>query len=205
MGYHVTIDSTAKTQLAQGLGAGEGRRSVKIGAYGSQVFMMALWLAAYAISGQPESKRVCGSLEPVLGEAGREALSELAKRTDRPSWEYHNLRNRPRLVEELVSARTNDATWITLARTEAAGYTFARGAQIKPFTDPALAALARLFDAVTADDQDQRLDAATVAELAPVMRRLVTSLGGSTWYETMVEVTEVFETAAASGAGIELG
>lgn len=200
MGYHIALEENAPRDQA-----GDRRRSVKVGSYGSQEYMMALLVAGYATGDNPESKRACGWVEVQAGAHKAGVLDDLGQRYGRNPYDYRHLRNRPVLISELISANQEDSTWIAMSQNYDGQYTYELGRKFKPFADPNLEALAAFADKVLDGDPVQSVDAASVATLAPVIRAAVNRLGASCWYETMNGVAEVFETAAALGCGIEMG
>lgn len=184
-----------------GFGAkvGEGWVGEKVGSAGSQEPMMALWLAAYAVDGRPESKRVCAWVNSYRGWGKTHPDAPVARR------------NQPRTVERLI-AFTFDTNDDPAGEPECTALipqddTIRLGLKFVPARDPVLADLVDLY-LRTNDDADYQgvLPPDLVARLADIFESLLPRLRtAGYWYLKMERITAVFRAAADGGAGVHYG
>lgn len=208
MGYWISVESTEPESLERG-----EVWHTKVGLYGSQDMAISMFLAAYAVDGRAESKRVCGWLEPYIPNATDLEkrigwLQRLAANTGRHYLDYMNLRNRPALVTDLLACGEDGAGWI-MANPE----TIEMGLKFKPVQDPDLEALVEwwtrrnLFGYDNPDDPGElgTLGHALVERLADVCEALLPHIEPNPWYDNCSEIAAVFRTAADRGLRVCFG
>jgi hypothetical protein len=162
--------------------------------------MCGLWFGAYAADGRAEANRVCAWIGN--GYDDRRPFYEAQPGDGSP---VRLARNRPGLVQPWIDFgyldQGNECTCL-VARDK----TIRLGVKMKAVSDPELAALVDFYLACSDPVEYWGvLDVAQVGVLAGLFNALVWRFEQSPWYETMVEVTEVFGTAWARGLGVRFG
>lgn len=187
MSYHIQIP---------GPGIGyhdDGYASV--GTNGSQEVMVALWMAAYAVAGRPDSKRVTGWVQRLVNPYRRNLAA------DAPWVE----RGKPSTVRDLIAynldygdGMNDEGTAVTLDRR-----VVDHGLKCKAPTDPMLADLVEMYRVIHTDGPEADVFPADLCvRLADHLTFLLPHLETSTWHEVQSNVARVFRTAAERGTEV---
>jgi hypothetical protein len=164
--------------------------SFKVGSYGSQCYLVGVFLAGYAVAGRPESGRVCAWLDPAVAVADGGP---------------HPERNRPATVRALLAFNGDDEDEpITCCCPD--DRVIERGVKLKPPTDPVLRDLVEFWRIATAPDlSDVEWDAAAAARTSAALDAVLDHVRPSCWWELADEAAAVFREAAERGLPVAGG
>jgi hypothetical protein len=180
------------TTLPDGTLVGE-----RLGVYGAERAMMALWFGAYAVAGRPESVRVAGWVRPCYRRP--KGLSGPAEEII-PYTQWY----RPSGVRKILAVNDEDQCWIELERH---GETLKRGVKMKPPADPWLEALVRFywFTCERPPSAEGILSEREADSLNPVLQGLLPYLEVSCWHRKLKVVADAVSEAARHGVTLHCG
>lgn len=171
----------------------ECHHSRRIGTNCAQCTMMALWFAAYAVSGKPESTRVRSRwIEP------RQISLPNVTPIEWPI-PYHEW-TLVRGIKALLSYNKDDCAWVQMNEN-----TIKRGLALKTPTDPSLKALVEFYGYACHVPWPQDIIASAAARIAPVLSELLPQLSESCWYDQMKDYAEIFTLAAKADTKVGIG
>ena len=177
----------------------DGYEAFRIGTNGCQVIVSGYMFAAYAVAHQRESARVCAWVAPHW------SGTRVPQHPDAP----RPVRNQPKTVEALIAFSTDDDN----DGVAESGYCFAQdqtielGIKMKPATDPMLCDLVELWQIANTKSGIGVIPAELATKISrhldeTLLEHLATS---EAWFETMCEIANVFRTASAHKAEVQIG
>lgn len=181
----------------------EGVHAEKLGTNGSQIMLNGYLLAAYAISGRSDSKRVCAWIGPnwCYRMWNGPWVPDAVRQAPKP------VRNQPATVAALIAYSSDEDG----DGTAESGYcmaqndVIARGLKLRPVTDPMLHDLVELWEA-TWQGNSAVIPGATASRLSGHLTELLPLLETSeSWHEALVAVADVFHAAACVGSDVHIG
>ena len=170
-------------------------KGTRIGGYGSERCLVGLFLAAYGVSGYSDSKRV---RKAWVTEYPSSPVNLSHPKT------YHVGYPENATVDglkKLIATNTDNVCWM-----ETNNERIDRGLMLKPPKDKKLEALVKMYQATCNAANRGDINPLDVQEIAPVLRSLLPNLKSSTaWFNTLTEVSEIFNLAATNNAIIRVG
>lgn len=174
-------------ELPQGTGV------VRVGTNGAHQIMLALWFAAYALAGRPDSRRVVNWVDNRWPGLGNRKFHPAAPDV---------LPRSPATLRALVAFSyefEGDACSAIVPQEP----TIRRGRMLRPPADPMLSDLLALWDYLMRHPHTRHpLELALTARLAGHMEALLPHLSASCWYGKMAAVAGLFAAARSAGVAV---